>query len=40
MPPNTAYHCEYVKVWTKIKRDWDLEITEAETIERILEGCR
>ena len=41
MPPNAAYHCEYVKVWTQIKRDWELEMTEAEgeTVQQILDSC-
>ncbi len=41
MPPNAAYQCEYVKLWTKIKRDWELEMTEAEgeKVQQILENC-
>lgn len=41
MPPNAAYHCEYVKVWTQIKRDWELEMTEAEgqAVQVVLERC-
>ncbi|TAM48246.1 MAG: HNH endonuclease [Gammaproteobacteria bacterium] len=41
MPPNAAYHCEYVRIWTKIKRDWELEMTEAEgeKVQQILENC-
>ncbi len=41
MPPNTAYHCEYVKVWIKIKRDWELEMTEPEgkAVQKVLDTC-
>lgn len=41
MPPNAAYHCEYVKIWIRIKRDWGLEMTEAEgaTVQRVLDKC-
>lgn len=41
LPPNAAYQCEYVKLWTKIKRDWELEMTEAEgeKVQQILESC-
>jgi hypothetical protein len=30
MPPNSAYHCEYVRVWIDIKRAWDLSVDQAE----------
>lgn len=41
MPPNVAHHCEYVKVWVKIKRDWGLEMTEAEgeAVQKTLDKC-
>ncbi|NQT25256.1 DUF1524 domain-containing protein [candidate division KSB1 bacterium] len=31
MPPNKAYHCEYVNNWVEIKTRWNLTITEAES---------
>ena len=40
LPPNEAYHCEYVKEWIDIKRMWGLFLTvrEAEmTIRKIIE---
>jgi hypothetical protein len=30
MPPNSGYHCEYVRVWIEIKRAWDLSVDQAE----------
>ena len=30
MPPNSAYHCEYVRIWIEIKRAWDLSVDQAE----------
>lgn len=41
LPPNTAYRCDYVRLWMKIKQDWQLEMTEAEgeAVQRILETC-
>ena len=41
MPPNQPYHCEYIRVWVKIKQDWELEMTEAEgeTVQNILDQC-
>jgi len=41
MPPDTTYRCDYVKVWLKIKRDWDLSLSDLErkTIEEIRSAC-
>jgi hypothetical protein len=41
MPPLKSYHCEYVRIWIKIKEDWELNMTEAEgeTVQKILENC-
>lgn len=41
MPPLQAYQCEYVKIWTKIKEDWELEMTEAEgeKVQHMLDSC-
>jgi len=30
MPPNSTYHCEYVRIWIEIKRAWDLSVDQAE----------
>ena len=30
MPPNSGYHCEYVRIWIEIKRAWDLSVDQAE----------
>ena len=30
MPPNSGYHCEYVRIWIQIKRAWDLSVDQAE----------
>jgi len=41
LPPNQAFHCEYVAIWIKIKQDWELEMTESEgeAVQRVLAGC-
>jgi hypothetical protein len=41
LPPRLDYHCEYVRTWLRIKRDWNLEVSSAErvTIDRVLGGC-
>lgn len=38
LPPNTAYHCEYVRNWTEVKYRYALSFDEAErtAIENIL----
>ena len=30
LPPNDAYHCDYVTFWEEIKNRWQLTITDAE----------
>tara|TARA_Y100000385_G_scaffold279552_1_gene329383 strand:+ start:59 stop:919 length:861 start_codon:yes stop_codon:yes gene_type:complete len=30
MPPNIAFHCEYVSIWIEIKYLWELTVTTAE----------
>ena len=30
MPPNTAFHCEYISIWIEIKYLWELTVTSAE----------
>ncbi len=39
MPPSSAYRCEYLKVWLKIKATWKLAISlpEAEAIQTLME---
>ena len=41
MPPNSAYHCEYVRIWIEIKRAWDLSVDQAEHdyLARKLASC-
>ena len=43
LPPNTAYHCQYVANWLHVKAIWQLKIAEAEAqgIKRIIhdENC-
>lgn len=31
LPPRKAYQCDYVATWIRIKQEWELEMTEAET---------
>ena len=30
MPPNIAFHCEYISIWIEIKYLWELTVTSAE----------
>jgi hypothetical protein len=41
LPPQAEYHCEYVRVWTKIKTEWSLEIpsSERQAIDRVRVSC-
>ena len=41
MPPNSGYHCEYVRIWIEIKRAWDLSVDQAEHdyLTRKLASC-
>jgi hypothetical protein len=42
MPPNEAFHCEYVGIWMRIKAIWNLEATAAEVakIESVIRENR
>ena len=35
LPPNEAYHCEYVKLWVEVKAKWELSLT-AKEVQAIL----
>jgi len=41
MPPNTAFHCEYISIWIEIKYLWELTVTSAEYnfLESTLTSC-
>ena len=41
LPPNAAFHCEYVKIWVLLKEQWGLEMDAAEAakVEEVLRGC-
>jgi len=41
LPSNTAYRCEYVRVWVQVKRAWNLSVDQAEhdAIRNILANC-
>lgn len=41
MPPDSAFRCDYVKEWVKIKRDWGLSLTETErrAVDVVSAGC-
>lgn len=41
LPPRTAYHCEYVGLWTQMKTDWHLEIppNEQEAMNQVRVNC-
>jgi 5-methylcytosine-specific restriction endonuclease McrA len=41
LPPLDGFRCEYVKIWVKIKEDWELEMAESEgaAVQRILDEC-
>ncbi|WP_119462926.1 HNH endonuclease family protein [Rhodospirillaceae bacterium SYSU D60014] len=41
LPPNTAFHCEYVAIWLTVKQRWSLTMDEAEAaaIREVLSGC-
>lgn len=41
LPPNSAFHCEYVKTWVEIKKEWGLEMDAAEAakVKELLTGC-
>lgn len=41
LPPDSSFHCDYVRIWDKIKRDWQLEMTEKEkeAVQHVLASC-
>jgi hypothetical protein len=41
LPPDTAYHCTYVRAWVQVKHFYDLTIDSAEksTLSSILASC-
>jgi len=41
LPPNVAFHCEYVRSWLKIKKRWGLGIPrpELKAIKNVLRAC-
>ena len=41
LPPNVAFHCEYVRAWVEIKKRWKLGIPKAElrAIKTVLGSC-
>ena len=41
LPPNRAFHCEYVHAWLEIKKRWGLGIPGAElrAIKNVLKAC-
>ena len=41
-PPLVSYHCEYARIWIKIKTDWELEVGEDEgvALEEMLSTCQ
>lgn len=42
LPPDTSFHCDYVKEWVKIKQDWGLTLTDSErrAVTQVSAGCR
>lgn len=41
MPPDAAYRCDYVRIWVKIKTDWQLSMTgpERAAVAQVLSSC-
>jgi hypothetical protein len=41
LPPNAGFHCAYVRMWIRIKADWQLsmDIVEYDAIRDALSGC-
>jgi 5-methylcytosine-specific restriction endonuclease McrA len=41
LPPRAAFHCDYVRVWVAIKKEWELEMTDAEgrAVQAVLDRC-
>ena len=42
LPPNHAYHCEYVRLWKEVKMKWGLgsDAAENKSIEDVERRCR
>lgn len=42
LPPDPAFHCDYVKEWVKIKRNWGLTLTDSErrAVADVSAGCK
>ena len=42
LPPNPAYLCSYIKIWSSIKVSWDLAVTDSErqVIFDMLQTCK
>lgn len=41
LPPNAAFHCDYIRIWIRIKETWELEMTEAESeaVQHVRASC-
>ena len=41
LPPNEAFHCDYVALWIEVKTSWDLSVDDAEltALEEITARC-
>lgn len=41
LPPNEDFHCAYVQMWSRIKKEWELAMDEAEfdAIATVLAAC-
>ncbi|MFG3493919.1 HNH endonuclease family protein [Streptomyces sp. NPDC047928] len=41
MPPRTAYHCVYARMWVHTKHYWNLSVDSAEksALQSVLNGC-
>ncbi|MCH0539013.1 HNH endonuclease [Streptomyces sp. MUM 203J] len=41
MPPRTAYHCHYARMWVHVKYSWKLSVDPAEKsrLQSVLNGC-
>lgn len=41
LPPLKSFHCEYARIWVRIKQDWELEMSEpeGEAVEKVLAAC-
>lgn len=41
LPPDSSFHCDYIRIWSTIKRDWEIEMTEKEreAVQQVLVSC-